>query len=325
MSTDVASTQYGVITYYDEWNTLELKWLPATKDATEAAARDTMILFAAQTEKLKPQFLIVDTTEFLHRWADDMMTWRDKEIIPRYNAGGPAKFAFITGEGVPFPTVESGADPAPDGPATFPTGWFTSRDRAYHRLAAPARLQGPARPAAKTARYSGICLRPLRDRHPSSPRQKCERPREEKEMPVAYVDIPAGVNDGAKKKIFQELYEEIHQAWPIPDTRVLIREWPNEAVSQDGRIENVPMRPICTLAVPPDLEHDAKQRLVRHISNTIGEACGREVEEIRLPSGTKIYNNWVLTFFWELPLDKVALGDLIAAENPLVLESLPAR
>ena len=42
-------------------------------------------------------------------------------------------------------------------------------------------------------------------------------------MPVAYVDIPEGVNDGAKKKIFQELYEEIHQAWPIPDTRVLIR------------------------------------------------------------------------------------------------------
>ena len=146
-----------------------------------------------------------------------------------------------------------------------------------------------------------------------------------REGPVAYVDIPTGVNGGAKKKIFQELYEEIHEAWPIPDTRVLIREWPNQAVSQDGRIENVPMRPICTLAVPPGLEHDAKQRLVRQISNTIGEACGREVQEIRLPSGTKIYNNWVLTFFWELPLDKVALGDLIATENPLVLENLPPQ
>src|SRR5215469_12183103 len=66
---------------------------------------------------------------------------------------------------------------------------------------------------------------------------------------------------------------------------------------QDGRIENVPMRPICTLAVPPGLEHGAKQKLIRQISNTIGEACGREVQEIRLPSGTKIYNNWVLTFF----------------------------
>src|SRR5262249_5134960 len=63
--------------------------------------------------------------------------------------------------------------------------------------------------------------------------------------------------------------------------------------------------------------------LVRPISNTIGEACGREVEEVRLPSGTKIYNNWVLTFFWELPLENVAPGDLIATENPLVLESLP--
>ena len=144
-------------------------------------------------------------------------------------------------------------------------------------------------------------------------------------MPVAYIDIPTGVNNGAKTKIFKELYEAIHEAWPIPDTRVLIREWSSAAVSQDGRIENVPMRPIVTLAVPPGLDHDAKQRVVRQISNTVGEACGREVEEVRLPSGTTIYNNWVLTFFWELPLDRVALGELIANENPLVLESLPAQ
>ena len=144
-------------------------------------------------------------------------------------------------------------------------------------------------------------------------------------MPVAYVDVPVGLNDGAKKKIFAEMYEAVHEAWPIPDTRVLIREWPDEAVSQDGRIELVPMRPICTLAVPPDLDLDAKHRLVRKISSTIGDACGREVEEIRLPSGSQISNNWVLTFFWELALDKVALGDLIANENPLVLENLPPQ
>jgi hypothetical protein len=144
-------------------------------------------------------------------------------------------------------------------------------------------------------------------------------------MPVAYVDIPAGVTDSSKSKIFRELYEAIHQAWPIPDTRVLIREWADEAVSQDGRIERVPMRPICTLAVPPDLELGAKRTLIKQISDTIGEACGREVEEVRLPSGTRIHNNWVLTFFWELPLDKVALGALLATENPLVLENLPPQ
>jgi hypothetical protein len=189
---------------------------------------------------------------------------------------------------------------------------------------------GPVRVTSATGRRSGTVLRhPLEAAARSPPFHHHVRGAGDQErrktMPVAYVDIPTGVNDGAKKKIFQELYEEIHQAWPIPDTRVLIREWPNEAVSQDGRIENVRLRPICTLAVPPGLEHNAKQKLVRQISNTIGQACGREVEEIRLPSGTKIYNNWVLTFFWELPLDKVALGDLIASENPLVLESLPPQ
>jgi hypothetical protein len=135
MTTEVASTEYGQIILHDEWNTLELKWLPTTKDASEAAARDTMALFAAETERRKPQYLLVDTTEFGHRWADDMMAWRDREIIPHYNAGEPAKFAFVTGEGVPFPTFESGAVPAPDGPATFPTGWFLSRERAYQWLA----------------------------------------------------------------------------------------------------------------------------------------------------------------------------------------------
>jgi hypothetical protein len=96
MPTEVASTEYGVIIRHDEWNTLELKWLPATKDATEAQARDTMALFAAETEKRKPRFLIVDTTEFLHRWADDMMAWRDKEIIPHYNANS-GRAQAITG------------------------------------------------------------------------------------------------------------------------------------------------------------------------------------------------------------------------------------
>jgi hypothetical protein len=48
MPTEVASTEYGVITKYDEWNTLGLRWLPATKDATEPQARDTMALFAAR-------------------------------------------------------------------------------------------------------------------------------------------------------------------------------------------------------------------------------------------------------------------------------------
>ena len=36
MPTEVASTDYGVIIHYDDWNTLELKWLPTTKPRSTA-------------------------------------------------------------------------------------------------------------------------------------------------------------------------------------------------------------------------------------------------------------------------------------------------
>ncbi len=129
----------------------------------------------------------------------------------------------------------------------------------------------------------------------------------------------------AKKKILQEPQEEIHQARPVPDTRVPIREWPDEAASQDRRIKDEPTRPACTPAVPPDLGHDATHRLARQTSKTPGEACGRDVEEVHPPSGTKTRNNWVLTLFREPPLDKVAPGDLTATENPPVLENPPPQ
>jgi phenylpyruvate tautomerase PptA (4-oxalocrotonate tautomerase family) len=141
-------------------------------------------------------------------------------------------------------------------------------------------------------------------------------------MPVSYIDIPTGVSGSAKEKMVKEVYDAIHEAWPIPDTRILIREWPFEAVSQDGRIERTPMRPICALDVPPGLAVEAKRALVRRVSTAIAEACRREVEEVSLPSGTRVETNWVLTFFREYPLDRAALGDVLAMDNPMVLESL---
>jgi hypothetical protein len=109
---------------------------------------------------------------------------------------------------------------------------------------------------------------------------------------------------------------------PIPDTRILIREWPAGAVSQDGRIESAPMRPVYSLAVPSELPVEAKRRLVHRRSAAIGGACGREDEEVGLPSGTSVKTNWVLTLFRQYPLERAALGDLLATENPMVLESL---
>jgi hypothetical protein len=131
----VAKDRWGQTIFYDEWNSLELTWLPSTADAADADLKTTMETFAREAVNRRPRTLIVDTTEFRHTWGDGMMQWRDAEIIPRYNEAGVAKFAFIANQNYPGPTVEAGARPAPEGPANFPTGWFKTRDAAYQWLA----------------------------------------------------------------------------------------------------------------------------------------------------------------------------------------------
>jgi hypothetical protein len=46
-------------------------------------------------------------------------------------------------------------------------------------------------------------------------------------MPVSYIDIPSGLSHSAKEKMSREVFDAIHEAWPIPDTRILIRDPPN--------------------------------------------------------------------------------------------------
>jgi hypothetical protein len=120
------------------------------------------------------------------------------------------------------------------------------------------------------------------------------------------------------------LFEAIHAEWPIPDTRILLTEWPATSVSQDGVVSAEPIRPICALDAPPELPLDAKRRLVARVSAAISAACGWENEHVVLPSATTVDTNWVLTFFRGYPLDRAALGTLMALENPMVLESISA-
>jgi hypothetical protein len=69
-----------------------------------------------------------------------------------------------------------------------------------------------------------------------------------------------------------------------------LREWPNDKVSQDGRLDSAPLRPICWLEVPPGISIGAKRQLVSRISDAISEAYRQD--------------------------------GLLASENPMVLESL---
>jgi hypothetical protein len=80
--------------------------------------------------KIRPEFMIIDATEFFHQLGDGVLAWRDEHIVPLYNEAGVKKFAFLVTDAMPG-TVEKGAEPVPDGPATFPTGWFETKERMY--------------------------------------------------------------------------------------------------------------------------------------------------------------------------------------------------
>src|SRR4029453_8404809 len=142
-------------------------------------------------------------------------------------------------------------------------------------------------------------------------------------MPAAYIDIPTGLTSRAKAQLVKEVADSIHHAYIIPDTRVFLREWPTEQMSVDGQLGS-PMRPICDFVVPPGLPVEAKRQLVKRVSSAIAEACNLPREEVPLPSGKKGGTRWVLAFFREVPLEQAALDDLMAFENPMVLESMEA-
>src|SRR5262245_65767587 len=121
-------------------------------------------------------------------------------------------------------------------------------------------------------------------------------------MPVAYIDLPSGLTSNAKAQLVKDVAESIHLAYPIPDTRVLLREWAAEQVSIDGALGAV-FRPICDFIVPPGLPVEGKRMLVSRVSSAVARACDLRADVVPLPSGKRVSTRWVLSFFREVTLE----------------------
>jgi hypothetical protein len=134
-SNEVARNAWGVIVHHPQWETLELRWLPETRDMSDDGFKETIQLLASEGERLRPAYMFIDATEFFHQLGTGVLDWRDEHVIPRYNAAGVTRFAFLMPDGTPN-TVESGSAPHVEGRATFLTGWFITREKAYAWLTA---------------------------------------------------------------------------------------------------------------------------------------------------------------------------------------------
>jgi hypothetical protein len=127
MTSKLVGNGWGEILHHEADGILELRWLPG--EMTDGAFKATLALYAWEAEKARPAFLLIDATRFRHQFGPNVMQWRDDCIIPRYGAAGARKFAFHVPAGFPN-TMEAGGKETFEGPAVFPTAWFSERQHA---------------------------------------------------------------------------------------------------------------------------------------------------------------------------------------------------
>ena len=105
-------------------------WSDGTVSMTEEQFRAGVERLAGLIERERLPNALVDVVKMAYRPASDFEPWRQENIIPRYNAAGVRKFAFVYPSGY-TETVENGVSPALEGKSAFPFGYFGSRERAF--------------------------------------------------------------------------------------------------------------------------------------------------------------------------------------------------
>jgi phenylpyruvate tautomerase PptA (4-oxalocrotonate tautomerase family) len=121
-------------------------------------------------------------------------------------------------------------------------------------------------------------------------------------MPIAYLDVPQGIQIEEKKKMLKSIYDALSEAYPFPpDHRVFLREWPWESVSQDGQLGSEPPRPVFLMHAPQGVSVESKRKMVKGINAAVAEAYNN------LPS--------FMIFIQEYPLELVALDGNLHSDN----------
>src|SRR5689334_16116357 len=89
-------------------------------------------------------------------------------------------------------------------------------------------------------------------------------------MPIGYLDVPTGANVNQKRDLMAAMYGALHEAWPFPDdVRILVREWPLDTVSQNGRLGSEPARPVLTLHIPQGADPEVRRNVLTKINAAV--------------------------------------------------------
>jgi phenylpyruvate tautomerase PptA (4-oxalocrotonate tautomerase family) len=92
-------------------------------------------------------------------------------------------------------------------------------------------------------------------------------------MPIGYLDVPTGADRKKKEALVKAMYDAMHETYPFPDdTRIFLREWPFDSVSQNGQLGSEPARPVFVVHVPQDANIDAKRKMLAGLNAAVAAA-----------------------------------------------------
>jgi phenylpyruvate tautomerase PptA (4-oxalocrotonate tautomerase family) len=129
-------------------------------------------------------------------------------------------------------------------------------------------------------------------------------------MPVGYLDVPTGADLGRKRELVRAMYDALHEAFPFPeDTRIFLREWPGDSVSQNGLLGSEPPRPVFTVHIPEGADPGAKRTMVKKINAAVADVYP-------LPD--------IAVFLAEHKLDLIAINGGILADDQQRVEDQAA-
>jgi len=116
---ELINDQY--MSVFEKNKILNLSWKENTSNFTDEDFKEEALKFISVVKKQNGKKIIVDMRKFSYNLSDDLIAWRNKNIISVYNEIKVEKFAFISDK----PTINQ------DNPNnTFVTKSFTSEQEA---------------------------------------------------------------------------------------------------------------------------------------------------------------------------------------------------
>src|SRR4029450_771515 len=134
---------------------------------------------------------------------------------------------------------------------------------------------------------------------------------EEIQMPTMIIEAPTGIRKEVKKKLMEKTTAALNEAYPIPDVRIFLREYQADNVSQAGRLESEPVRPVCFIEAPQLRSLDARRKLMEKINAAVADAY----EGIA-------HTREILILHHDYPLEHAVWAGRLQSDNPEVVEAI---